>query len=174
MIMTEEVNNFIEENIELIEQQRWEESYRKRFPIGFTETLLESNINPLEQGLNYIPKYFLYNSNIKEFIIPNNVESIGYNAFRSCSSLTSVVIGDGVKTIGDAAFFDCESLKHVIIGNNVTSMGESLFWNCKSLISIKYLGTKREALTKLKVRNKLWREDSAISKIICTDGIIEL
>ena len=124
--------------------------------------------------MNYIPKYFLYNSNIKEFTIPDNVTSIGYNAFRSCSSLTSVVIGDGVKTIGDAAFFDCESLKHVIIGNNVTSMGESLFWNCKSLISIKYLGTKREALTKLKVRNKLWREDSAISKIICIDGIIEL
>ena len=124
--------------------------------------------------MNYIPKYFLYNSNIKEFTIPDNVTSIGYNAFRSCSSLTSVVIGDGVKTIGDAAFFDCESLKHVTIGNNVTNIASSAFSGCTSLTEIIYLGTKKEALTKLKVKNKKWREGSNIKKIICTDGVIEL
>lgn len=60
--------------------------------------------------------------------------------------------------------------------NSVTSIGDFAFWNCEKLKEIKYLGTKKEAI-KCGIGNKgrkKWRERSAISKIICTDGVIEL
>ena len=46
--MSPEVKAFIKENIDLIQSKRWEEVYRKAFPDGFTEILLNCEINPLE------------------------------------------------------------------------------------------------------------------------------
>ena len=150
--MSPEVEKFIKENISLIQNNKWEEIYNKKFPFGFTETLLDCGVNPLKQGLNYIPKYFLYNcKNIKNFTIPDNVTKINYYAFGSCSSLTSITIPNSVTSIGNDVFSDCINLKE-----------------------IRYLGTKKEALTKLNVKIKGWRGDSLIEKIICTDGVIEL
>ena len=47
-------------------------------------------------------------------IIPNSVTSIGYWAFRECSSLTSIEIPSGVTEIGGGAFWYCSSLKSVL------------------------------------------------------------
>ena len=46
--MNEELKAFIEKNIDLIEDNKWEEVYENDFPIGFTETILECGINPLK------------------------------------------------------------------------------------------------------------------------------
>lgn len=243
--MNEKIAKFIKENENLIQSQRWEEIYKKDFPVYFTETLLDCGINPLNQGLNYIPHDFLYNCNIKKFTIPDNVTSVGFfafnrceslisviipssvtkieeNAFSGCSSLTNIIIPDSVINIEEDTFSDCTSLANVVIGgsvtsiaraafsyctsltsvtipdsvtsigglvfynctsltsvtipNNITNIGEWAFRYCSSLTHINYLGTKKEAM-KLGIGNKSrkkWRVDSAISKIICTDGEIEL
>ena len=110
--MTEEVKHFIEENINLIELSKWEEVYEKDFPDGFTEILLESGINPLYQGLDYIPKHFLSYSKIGKFIIPNNITSIGDFAFYECDSLTHIRIPDSVTSIGDCVFSGCYNLQY--------------------------------------------------------------
>lgn len=83
-MMNKEIADFIKENKNLIQNERWEEIYKKEVPKGFTEILLDCGINPLYQGLNYIPNNFLYDSKIEEFIIPNNVISIRYCAFYNC------------------------------------------------------------------------------------------
>lgn len=54
------------------------------------------------------------------------------------------------------------------------SIGDLAFDNCVSLKAITYTGTEKDALTRLKVRNKRWRDGSPIKKIICTDGEIIL
>jgi inosine-uridine nucleoside N-ribohydrolase len=64
------------------------------------------------------------------------VTSIGNNAFRSCTSLTSVTISNSVTSIGIFAFESCISLTSVTIPNTVTNIGNHAFGNCSSLTSI--------------------------------------
>ena len=61
------------------------------------------------------------------FIIPDNVTSIGSNAFDGCDSLTSCTIGSGVTSIASRAFYGCSSLSSITIPDSVTSIGEYAF-----------------------------------------------
>ena len=70
------------------------------------------------------------------YIIPNSVTSIGYEAFSRCTSLQCVTIPNSVKSIGIGAFSGCESLQSVTIPNSVTSIGDGAFSRCESLQSI--------------------------------------
>ena len=74
--------------------------------------------------------------NIKEFIIPDRATSIDEEAFRNCSSLTSITIPDSVTSIGNSAFEGCESLTSVTLGNGVVSIGNHAFKGCESLTSV--------------------------------------
>ena len=69
-------------------------------------------------------------------IIPNNVTSIGGNAFQGCSGLTSINIPDGVTSIGGSAFSGCSGLTSVTIPNNVTAINNQTFSGCTGLASI--------------------------------------
>ncbi len=82
-----------------------------------------------------------YNGNGGDIIIPDTlggypVITIGYAAFYSCSSLTSVVIPNGVTTIGETAFQDCTSLTSIDIPDSVTTIEIAAFLSCISLTSI--------------------------------------
>ena len=74
--------------------------------------------------------------NIKSYIIPDSVTSIGNGAFSGCSSLSSIVIPDSVTSIGEWAFSDCSSLFNIVIPKSVTSIGDCAFIGCSSLSSI--------------------------------------
>ena len=73
---------------------------------------------------------------LSSIVIPDSVTSIGDGAFSGCSSLSSIVIPKSVTSIGDSAFFGCSSLSNIVIPNSVTSIGDSAFSNCSSLSSI--------------------------------------
>ena len=79
---------------------------------------------------------FAESYNLTSVAIGNSVESIGYEAFRLCDGLTSVTIPNSVTSIGDEAFGGCYNLASVAIGNSVESIGERAFSGCYNLVSI--------------------------------------
>jgi hypothetical protein len=75
------------------------------------------------------------------FAIPLSVTSIGGNAFRDCSNLSSVTIPDSVTNIEEGAFSSCTSLASVTIPKSVTRIWYGAFRDCTSLTSVKFEGT---------------------------------
>ena len=73
---------------------------------------------------------------LTEVTIPNSVISIGNYSFYYCTGLTSVAIPNSVTTIGNDAFYYCTGLTSVAIPNSVTSIGESAFYRCTGLTSV--------------------------------------
>ena len=76
------------------------------------------------------------NQNIKSYVIPSSVTSIGEGTFSLCSSLSEIVIPSSVTSIGDFAFSFCDSLSEIVIPSSVTSIGKGAFFRCHSLSEI--------------------------------------
>ena len=75
-------------------------------------------------------------SSVKYKGVTYSVTSIGYWAFRECSSLTSIEIPNSVTSIGDEAFEGCSGLTSVTIDNSVTSIGDGAFYGCSGLTNV--------------------------------------
>ena len=61
--------------------------------------------NDLSANPAYCAYNFYVNGNlVTNLIIPNNVTSIGDNAFSCCKSLTSITIPDSVTRVGECVF----------------------------------------------------------------------
>lgn len=73
---------------------------------------------------------------IKSVVINDGVTSIGSEAFKNCTNLTSITIPDGVTSIGDYAFYGCKGLTSLTIGDSVMSIGKYAFCNCTGLTDI--------------------------------------
>ena len=73
---------------------------------------------------------------IPEILGGETVTSIRHDAFRECTSLTSITIPDSVTIIEDAAFYGCTGLTSITIPDSVTSIESSAFLFCSSLLSI--------------------------------------
>ena len=79
---------------------------------------------------------FRYCSNLTSVNIPDNVTKLDTRAFADCMNLASVNIAEGVKEIGYAAFYNCPNLTSVTIPNSATNVGEWAFGACSSLTSV--------------------------------------
>jgi hypothetical protein len=94
---------------------------------GETASVTNNNGNPGYQGNVVIPSSVTHNGNI--YI----VTSIGFGAFRDCSSLTSVSIPNSVTSIESSAFVGCTSLTSLIIPNSVTTIGTTILFGCTNI-----------------------------------------
>lgn len=68
--------------------------------------------------------------------LPNSVTWIAYMAFGNCSGLLSISLPNSVTGIDQYAFTNCSSLNSFIIPESVTSIGRNAFQDCNSLTEI--------------------------------------
>lgn len=73
-----------------------------------------------------------YNGSESEVVIPEEVHSIGKNAFSGNNTLTSVKMGNSVEKIEPYAFNNCTSLQNIVWSNQLKSIGDSAFSGCSS------------------------------------------
>lgn len=152
--MTEYIKKFIEDNINLIEENRWGEVYANITPYvktisSFNQIIKDAGINPLEY-LYYIPTYYFARNDMVDYTIPENIIEIRFRAFVYCENLKQVTIHKQVKHIGNDVFKDCPNLK-----------------------DIDYEGT-REEWEHVVEKSSYWDRDSFIQKVYCKDGVIDL
>lgn len=81
-------------------------------------------------GVVIIPETVTYSSRTY------SVTSIGGEAFRGCSGLTSIEIPSSVTSIGSYAFSGCSGLTSITIPNSVTSIGDYAFDGCVNLKTV--------------------------------------
>ena len=66
------------------------------------------------------------NQNIKSYVIPSNVISIGDSAFYGCNSLSEIVIPSSVTSIGDCVF-DGYNFPNDIKQELISRFGDKVF-----------------------------------------------
>ncbi|MBQ7117656.1 MAG: leucine-rich repeat domain-containing protein, partial [Clostridia bacterium] len=91
---------------------------------SYCEALAEVNIG---SGVEVIGQEAFENIAATEFIIPDNVKSLGNHLFYGSEKLETVVIGDGLTQAGDWMFNECYNLKNVTLGDGLTELSDKFF-----------------------------------------------
>lgn len=156
--MVKALKNFIEKNIDLIEQKNWKDLYDLAsvhipFQVGnLTTNLMHAGINPLDDLDVVLPMMFS-DSMIQKIELPVQISVIKRQAFKNCYELKEITLPPALIRIDYQAFDDCYDLH-----------------------TIKYSGTMKH----LKMSFPDWEyfselfDDCSTSFIHCTDGDVEL
>lgn len=123
------IEEFVNQNIELIDENKWDELYRSAMDIGrrshwfagqLTDLLLAADIDPLNSGLCIrVPDAYLNESKLEEFTIPNNIQIIGYGAFYR-SIVTKITIPTSIIKIESNAFISLPAGCQIIYNGTVS------------------------------------------------------
>lgn len=87
---------------------------------------------------------FLGCTNIEEISLPSSLRHIGRRAFVGLRYIKNINIPEGVETIGDTAFSNCVNLENISFPSTLKDLGSNLFQSDKLIASvykgIEYLG----------------------------------
>ena len=75
----------------------------------------------LGKGERYLGATFRGCKALEEIVIPDNIISVGDDAFSGCASLKSVYLGAGVEKIGKRAFEGCKNLQQFTLSPDNTT-----------------------------------------------------
>ncbi len=111
-----------------------------------------------------------------------SVTSIGFDAFRGCSGLTSVVIPNSVTSIGEQAFDGCSGLTSIEIPNSVTSIGSCAFEGCSGLKEVHIsdlsawcgISFGTYSANPLYYAHNLYLNGELVTDLVIPDGVTEI
>lgn len=93
--------------------------------------LIYLNIGKVTVPDNKLPESGLYSKKtLQKIILPDNLETIGSNAFAYCSNLKDVTFPKTLVTIEYHTFYECYNLKKVNFPEKLVSIGNSAFRQC--------------------------------------------
>lgn len=101
-----------------------------------TSVVLPNSITVIGAGAFYADYQDLEPGMVGELVLPENLQSIGNQAFAWNTRLTKVTIPDSVKHIGQGCFGCCENLSLLTIGSGVEDIGLGAFDYCYRLDTI--------------------------------------
>ncbi len=97
------------------------------YKAGMTELTIPENVSSIGQNA------FSYSATLKKLVVHGNQLDIGGSAFQYCEALETVALNEGVKRVGNSAFASCTALQTVTMKNGVTTFGDYAFSNCANL-----------------------------------------
>ena len=152
-MLSRKIKKYIEDNIHLIEQYKFDELYNNLLPHEdrgvLTETLIEAQISPISYFKTRIPfKSYTNVSSITEVTIPEGIEEIALKAFDGCVNLREVHLPVSIETVHYRAFNSCSVLE------NVYYSGTSAEWRNVKCATEAFRGTK-------------------VKQIVCSDTTVE-
>lgn len=109
------------------------------YPAAFSG--LTATVINLPDSVTTIREMAFYNcAYLQSITLPAGTESVGNNAFDTCTSLETIDFG-GAKTIGQSVFYGCTSLKSVTISGECTEIsvngdGDTPFMDASALEEI--------------------------------------
>jgi hypothetical protein len=78
-----------------------------------------------------------YNGTSASVVVPNNIDTIGTEAFAGMEFLEEIIFSDSVIEIQDRAFESCTRLKQIDVPGRIYRIGTRAFFNCNKLIKVK-------------------------------------
>ena len=136
-MITQLQKKFIEENIDLIDDNNWAKVFETDWP-GVGDVLYSAGIDFMS-AIRRVPKFVFSKSTLEEIVIPSEVTEIESFAFADSNALKTVKIPSKVSYIGQQAFRFCKSLSNIDVPK-LNSLSYQAFYYCTSLQSIDLSG----------------------------------
>ena len=103
---------------------------------SFQNSGLESVEFELPCSLTSIASYTFAQTQLKEFIVPEGIKSLGVTCIYESKELSKVVLPQSLEKIDQQAFQSCSALTTITIPKNVKEIGLSAFKFCSGLTSV--------------------------------------
>lgn len=100
-------------------------------------------------------------------VIPENVETIGNNAFAGRFSKLMLRIPENVKSIGMFAFSSCNAICEVILPESLQSIGSYAFSNCVNLSVVQMMAS-------VTIENGTFAKCYNLSAVTLPEGLVEI
>lgn len=158
--MSPELKEFIEKNIDFIDNSNWVELYvTARFTLGkhepygrqligeLTSILISIGINPLsDPEVRGVPRCYAYECDQigPELKFPSHINSINMQAFTQCRNLETLYLHSEIEEIHMFAFHGCNALETIYVDNPNCVCQSNVFTSCNSLTNIYYKGSKKQ------------------------------
>lgn len=176
------VQEFIEENIDLLDINDWGEFFNRAeqrcidtedfdFTSRLRRYLEEAGLDPFKY-LDYIPYgYYEYDESIVEYAISEDIITIQGSAFLRCDNLRKVKLPNTLVDIQDSAFYMCGKLRYIELPTSLEFLHTDAFAD-SGLKKCTYLGTIEQFMG-IELGDTIF-ENTELAYIQCSDGLIEI